>query len=72
MLLYLEHRGQIGHYSLEEVAQHCQIEITNRHSAKGDAEATAAIFEYLVSQLVSSQDTVNRLVKSQYEIRSRL
>ena len=72
MLLYLEHRGQIGHYTLEEVAQHCHVEITNRHSAEGDAKATASIFEYLVTQLVSKQDTVNRLVKSQYEIRSRL
>lgn len=72
MLLYLEHRGQIGHYSLEEVAQFCQVEITNRHSAAGDAMATASIFEHLVKQLVSADDTVNRLVKSQYVTRSRL
>lgn len=71
MLLFLEHRGQIGHYTLEEVAQHCQVEISNRHSALGDAKATASIFEYLVTQLASTQDTISRLVKSQYEIRSR-
>lgn len=72
MLLFLEHRGQIGHYTLEEVARFCRVEIINRHSAKGDAKATADIFEYLVTQLVSKQDTISRLVKSQYEIRSRL
>ena len=72
MLLFLEHRGQIGHYSLEEVAQHCQVEITHRHSAEGDARATAAIFGHLVTQLASMQDTVGRLVRSQYEIRSKL
>lgn len=72
MLLFVEHRGQIGHYSLEEVARCCQVKITNRHSAIGDAEATASIFEYLLTQLVSNRDTVNRLIKLQYEIHSRL
>jgi len=72
MLLYLEHRGQIGHYTLEEVARFCRVDITDRHSAEGDARATAAIFEHLVTQLVSTRDSVNRLVKSQYEVRSRL
>ena len=71
MLLYLEHRGQIGHYTLEEVARNCQVEITHRHSAEGDARATASIFVHLVTQLDSTRDTVNRLVKAQYEIRSR-
>ena len=72
MLLFLEHRGQIGHYSLEEVAQYCQVNITNRHSAEGDARATVAIFDHLVQQLASMQDTVGKLVRSQYEIRSKL
>jgi len=72
MLLFLEHRGQIGHYSLEEVARFCQVDITHRHSAEGDARATAAIFTHLVQQLASQQDTVGRLVRSQYEIRSKL
>ena len=72
MLLYLEHRGQIGHYSLEEVATNCQVEITNRHSAEGDARATATIFSSLVAQLASTQDSVGKLVQSQYRIRSGL
>ncbi|MDH5446394.1 MAG: 3'-5' exonuclease [Gammaproteobacteria bacterium] len=72
MLLFLEHRGQIGHYSLEEVARYCQVEITHRHSAEGDARATAAIFAHLVGKLVSKQDSVGRLVRSQYETRSKL
>jgi DNA polymerase-3 subunit epsilon len=72
MLLFLEHRGQIGHYTLEEVARYCHVDITNRHSAEGDARATAAIFEQLVTQLASMQDTVDRLVRSQYEMRSKL
>ena len=72
MLLFLEHRGQIGHYTLEEVARNCQVEITHRHSAEGDAIATAAIFQHLVSQLASMQDSVGRLIRSQYEIRSKL
>ena len=72
MLLFLEHRGQIGHYTLEEVAQKCQVEIKDRHSAEGDARATAEIFIQLVAKLASMQDTVDRLVRSQYEIRSKL
>lgn len=72
MLLFLEHRGQIGHYTLEEVARFCQVEITHRHSAEGDAVATSAIFKHLVQKLASMQDSVDRLVRSQYEIRSKL
>lgn len=65
MLLYLAFRGQMGHYALEEVAQHCHVEIRNRHSAEGDASATAEIFTYLTPRLVRINDTVGRLVTLQ-------
>ncbi|MDH5181618.1 MAG: 3'-5' exonuclease [Gammaproteobacteria bacterium] len=72
MLLYLEHRGQIGHYTLEEVARYCKVDIVNRHSATGDAAATAAIFTHLVQLLGASGDTIQRLIRSQFRIRARL
>jgi len=65
MLLYLAFRGQMGHYALEEVARHCHINIVNRHSAEGDAKATAKIFTYLSSRLANINDSVNRLVSLQ-------
>lgn len=66
MLLYLEHSGQIGHYTLEEVARYCQVGITGRHSAMGDTRAAAEIFAQLVRRIISTQASVHRLLKSQY------
>ena len=65
MLLYLAFRGQMGHYALEDVAQHCHVEIRNRHRAEGDAVVTAEIFTYLTPHLVRTSDTVGRLVTLQ-------
>lgn len=72
MLLFLEYRGQIGHYTLEEVAKHCNVHIRGRHSAQGDAEATCRIFQHLAPQLISLQENVSRLLKAQYQTRSQL
>lgn len=52
MLLYLGYSGQVGHYSLDEVARACGVTIHDRHSARGDAEAAAAIFAALAQQMV--------------------
>jgi len=65
MLLYLEHSGQIGHYTLEHVSQVWGVAITHRHSAMGDAQATAAIFLHLTQQLVKNTMSVARLVRLQ-------
>ena len=65
MLLYLAFRGQMGHYALEDVAQHCHVEIRNRHRAEGDAIVTAEIFTYLTPHLVKTSDMVGRLVTLQ-------
>ena len=66
MLLYVEHSGRIGHYSLEEVAHYCNVNITERHSARGDALATAGIFTDLTKRLVKPSQTVGALIKHQY------
>jgi DNA polymerase-3 subunit epsilon len=65
MLLYLEHSGRMGHYSLEEVAKACNITIRGRHTALGDAGACAEIFRSLASELVKPQDPARRLIRLQ-------
>lgn len=65
MLLFLAVSGRLGHYSLEEVAQFCDVEIHDRHTAYGDAVATAAMFKVLVSYLPSGSYPVSRLLKWQ-------
>lgn len=55
MLLYLTHEKRLGHYQLEEAAATYNIEIHNRHTALGDAEATAELFTHLAREMTSTE-----------------
>lgn len=66
MLMYLEHSGRMGHYSLEDVAAYCRVDITNRHTAEGDARTAADIFLALAPRLADPADSVGRLIGSQH------
>lgn len=68
MLLYLLHAGQIGHYSLEEVAANCRVSIHQRHTAHGDALATAQVFACLAERLSDPAKPLQALIDSQYEL----
>ena len=68
MLLYLQHTGQVGHYSLEEVAMHCRVEIVERHTARGDAVATAQVFARLAEQLTDHASPLQTLIDSQHQL----
>lgn len=65
MLLFTSHTGRIGHYTLEEVAECCHIEIRDRHTARGDALMAAGIFACLAPLLSTPQDAVNHLYNQQ-------
>lgn len=65
MLLFLAHKGQLGHYQLEDVAKACQIEIQNRHTAMGDTLAAGEIFSYLSRQLCDETESVIYLINQQ-------
>ena len=65
MMLYTAVSGQFGHYSLEEVAKFCQVTIRDRHTAYGDAMATAAIFQALAPRLSRAEQPVSRLIQCQ-------
>ncbi len=65
MMLYTATSGRLGHYTLEDVARYCQVTIHGRHTAYGDAMATAAIFQTLVPRLIRSDQPVSRLIKCQ-------
>ena len=60
-------RYQIG-YSLDAIADHFGIEIQDRHSAMGDALATAMIFQRILARLNKGRDPVRRLVKAGYRL----
>ncbi len=66
MLLFTSHTGHMGQYSLEDVARYCKVEITDRHSALGDARAAAAIFETLLPQLAETSATIKQLYNQQF------
>ncbi len=66
MLLYLELTGKMGHYCLEDVAQAAGVEITERHTAYGDALATMEIFIEFATKIVKPEDAVSRLIAMQY------
>lgn len=53
-------------YSLDAVADHFAIEIQDRHTAMGDALATAMIFQRILARLNKGLDPVKRLVKTGY------
>ena len=65
MLMYLGHSGRMGHYTLEEVAQHCRVEVTGRHTARGDALTAAQLFRALVPQLAELRRPVAYLLQQQ-------
>ena len=65
MLLYLGFSGRLGHYSLEDVASYCKVEIKNRHTALGDAEATSLIFQHLARRMIGEDQSVSSLIASQ-------
>ena len=65
MLLFTSHTGRIGHYTLEEVAECCHIEMRDRHTARGDALMAAGIFTCLAPLLSTPQDAVNHIYNQQ-------
>lgn len=65
MLLYQSWSGQLGHYELEQVAERCQVPVTERHTALGDARIAAGIFETLASRLVDNKSPVKILINQQ-------
>jgi DNA polymerase-3 subunit epsilon len=65
MLLFLGYTGQIGHYTLEEVARHRKIDIQGRHTAEGDALIAANAFASLASKMVDASEPVSRLIRHQ-------
>ena len=65
MLMYVALSGRLGHYTLEDVAGFCGVEIRDRHSARGDALMTAAMFRTLASKLIAGHRTVSTLIKRQ-------
>ena len=56
-------RFQSG-YSLDAIADHFAIEIQDRHTAMGDALATAMIFQRILARLDKGSEPVQRLVKT--------
>ncbi|WP_455223046.1 3'-5' exonuclease [Kaarinaea lacus] len=67
MLLYLELTGKMGHYCLEDVAKAAGVEISERHTAYGDATTALNIFVVLTQQIVKSTEPVSRLIAMQYD-----
>lgn len=65
MLMYVALSGRLGHYSLEDVAQYCGVGIKGRHTARGDALMTAAMFKTLASQLIAGHSRVSTLIRLQ-------
>jgi DNA polymerase-3 subunit epsilon len=53
-------------YSLDAIANHFDIEIQDRHTAMGDALATAMIFQRILTKLNRGLDPVHRLVRAGY------
>jgi len=68
MLLYQVSTGSIGRYTLEEVASHAAVQIHQRHTARGDALATAHIFIRLAERLTAEGNSVQQLIERQYEL----
>lgn len=68
MMIYMAASGRVGHYTLEEVARFSRVEILDRHTARGDALATAEVFRKLASQLVEPTAPIAKLIARQYEL----
>lgn len=65
MLLFHGYSGRLGHYTLDDVAGACKVEITDRHSALGDARATCEVFCKLAGVGLSDNASVGELLKLQ-------
>ena len=65
MLLFHGYSGRLGHYTLDDVASACKVEITDRHSALGDARATCEVFCKLAGVGLSTDASVGELLKLQ-------
>ncbi len=68
MLLYVAYSGRMGHYSLDEVAKSCHVNNPARHTAYGDAMATAMIFQRIAPHFLSSTTQVSELINSQFQV----
>ena len=53
-------------YSLDEIAEAYNIELTDRHTASGDAFITALIFMKLLGRIKSKKLTTRKLLKYRY------
>ncbi len=67
MLLFLSCSGRMGHYTLDQVAGECKVTVKDRHTARGDAMATARVFQCLAGKLMKKGGTVLQLAGHQYE-----
>ena len=65
MLMYLGHSGRMGHYTLEDLAQYCHVDVIERHTAYGDAMTTARLFQCLAQRLADPQRPVSYLLGQQ-------
>lgn len=68
MLLYTAYSGRMGHYSLDEIASICKVENPARHTAWGDALATAKIFQRIAAHMFKPNMVVSDLIKIQHEV----
>ena len=68
MMLYSAVSGRVGHYSLEEVAEFCQVELRKRHTAYGDAVMTAFMFKWLAERMTNGRHPVSKLIKWQTQV----
>ncbi len=69
MLLYQAINGRTGQYSLERVATSTGVVIEDRHTAYGDARATAEVFLKLAQKLVNNGNPVSELIVRQHDSR---
>jgi DNA polymerase-3 subunit epsilon len=70
MLLYTAYAGRVGHYSLDEVTRACRVQVRHRHTARGDALATALTFRHLALHLADARTTVGQLARRQHDLGS--
>ncbi len=68
MMLYIAYSGRMGHYTLDEVTKICQVDNPARHTAYGDAMATAMIFQRITGRMFSASRQVDELIKTQFEV----
>ncbi|NIR59676.1 MAG: 3'-5' exonuclease, partial [Gammaproteobacteria bacterium] len=67
MLLFTTYTGRMAHYGLDEVAEFCRVPVHGRHTAVGDAQATAKIFAVLAARLIRQAQPVQALIGQQFQ-----